>query len=160
MLVDLFNRCIEVVLKNEGGYVNHLSDPGGETNMGITKREYPQLDIKNLTKNQAVEIYYDDYWLRMNLTGVLNESLILHIFDMGVNAGIRTAIKMVQRLVNTRVDGYVGDDTTNKINSYDGDLLGLYIQKRKSYYTSLVTRKPELKVFLKGWLNRVNNTHL
>ena len=90
---DIFNRCINVILRNEGGYVWNIHDPGGETNMGIAKKFYPDLDIKSLTKNQAIEIYYKDYWSKMNLLGIYDENLILQIFDMGVNAGIKTAIK-------------------------------------------------------------------
>ena len=94
---DKFTRCIEVVLRNEGGYVNHPEDPGGETNMGIAKKFYPELDIKNLTRNQAVEIYFRDYWSRMNVKAIYDENLALQVFDMGVNAGIRTAIRILQR---------------------------------------------------------------
>ena len=57
---DIFNKCIKIILRNEGGYVNHPSDPGGETNMGIAKRFYPNLDIENLTEEEAIKIYYED----------------------------------------------------------------------------------------------------
>jgi len=155
---DIFMRCIEVVLRNEGGYVWHPSDPGGETNMGIAKKFYPDLDIKNLTRNQAIEIYHRDYWNKMNLTGINNDDLILHIFDMGVNAGIRRAIKMVQRIVGAYADGYIGKKTTGRINSFDGDLLMEYKRERVEYYVGLAEKKPKLRVFLNGWLNRVENT--
>ena len=54
---------IENVIKHEGGYVNDPSDPGGETKYGISKKAYPKVDIKNLTLDDAIEIYKDDYWL-------------------------------------------------------------------------------------------------
>jgi lysozyme family protein len=156
---DIFNRCINVILRNEGGYVNHPNDPGGETNMGIAKKFYPDLDIKNLTKNQAIEIYYKDYWSKMNLLGIYDENLILQIFDMGVNAGIKTAIKIIQRIVEAEVDGWIGDETTGLINKSEIDLVDLYKQERKKYYFSLARRKPDLQVFLAGWLNRIDHTH-
>ena len=156
--VNLFNKCIEVVLKSEGGYVNHPNDPGGETNMGICKRNYPDLDIKNLTRNQAIQIYHADYWNKMNLLDIYDENLILHLFDMGVNAGIRTAIKMVQKIVEAEVDGIIGNETVLLINNYPDDLTPLYITERKKYYFSLARRKPNLQVFLAGWLNRVDRT--
>jgi lysozyme family protein len=159
MVIDLFNRCISVVLKNEGGYINHPNDPGGETNMGIARKFYPDLDIKHLTSNQAIEIYFRDYWSKMNLTGIFDEKLVLHIFDMGVNAGIRTAIKMVQRIVETEADGIIGPVTTEMINMYPGDLLNIYKQERKKYYFAIARRKPDLQVFLPGWLNRIDNTN-
>lgn len=156
---DIFNRCIRVVLQNEGGYVNHPNDPGGETNMGIAKKFYPNLDIKNLTKNQAIEIYRNDYWNKMNLIEIYDENLVLQIFDMGVNAGIKTAIKMVQRIVEAEVDGWIGEETTRLINKSEIDLAEFYKQERKKYYFSLARRKPDLQVFLAGWLNRIDHTH-
>jgi lysozyme family protein len=156
---NLFNRCIEVVLKNEGGYVNHPKDPGGETNMGITKRDYPDLDIKHLSRNHAIMIYYNDYWSKMNLLSLIDDRLILHIFDMGVNAGPKTAIKMAQRIVEVKPDGIIGPETTEMINQYPGDLLNMYKQERRKYYFAIARRKPDLQVFLPGWLNRIDNTY-
>ena len=155
---DIFMKCIEVILKNEGGYVNNQFDPGGETNMGICKRNYPNLDIKNLTRNHAIEIYFIDYWSKMNLLELINELTILHIFDMGVNTGIRTAIKIAQRIVGAKVDGYIGNESESKINAFAG-FLETYKQERKKYYFALARRKPELQVFLSGWLNRIDNCH-
>jgi lysozyme family protein len=149
-------RCITVILNNEGGYVNHPHDPGTETNFGITKKRYPQLDIRNITRNQAIEIYFRDYWTKMNLTGIYDENLILHLFDMGVNAGIRTAIKMVQRVVEAQADGITGPETNTLINDYEGDLVDIYKQERKKYYFTIARRRPDLQVFLSGWLNRID----
>ncbi len=154
-----FLRCIEVVLKAEGGYVNHPSDPGGETNYGICKRNYPELDIKNLTKEQAIDIYFRDYWEPMNLDGIFDLEAVLQIFDMGVNAGRRVAIKMAQRLVSAYPDGIIGDVTRDKINNFNG-FVDAYRFRRKKFYKTLAAKKPELGVFLKGWLNRVDNCHL
>lgn len=156
---DIFSRCVEIILKNEGGYINHPSDPGGETNMGIAKKFYPDIDIKNLTRIQAIEIYHKDYWNKMNLLDIYDENLVLHLFDMGVNAGIKTAIKMIQRIVEAKADGIIGNETIGLINDYPDDLTELYKQERKKYYFSLARRKPELQVFLRGWLNRIDNTH-
>mgnify|MGYP001569448910 FL=1 len=156
---DIFSRCVEIILKNEGGYINHPSDPGGETNMGIAKKFYPDIDIKNLTRIQAIEIYHKDYWNKMNLLDIYDENLVLHLFDMGVNAGIKTAIKMIQRIVEAKADGIIGNETIGLINDYPDDLTELYKQERKKYYFSLARRKPELQVFLGGWLNRIDNTH-
>lgn len=62
-----FDVCSQFVFHEEGGYVFDPHDPGGETNMGISKRMYPNLDIRNLTKVQAAEIYKRDYWDAHNL---------------------------------------------------------------------------------------------
>lgn len=156
---DLFTKCIKVILENEGGYVNHPNDPGGETNFGICKRNYPDLNIKTITRNQAIQIYHKDYWNKMNLLGIYDENLVLHLFDMGVNAGIRTAIKMIQRIVEAQVDGIIGNETTFLINNFTEDLTDIYKQERKKYYFSIARRKPEMQIFLGGWLNRVDNCH-
>lgn len=157
---DRFLKCIKVILRNEGGYVNHPSDPGGETNFGICKRNYPDLDIKNLTEDQAIGIYFKDYWQRMNLHGIRSESAVLELFDMGVNAGLRTAVKLAQKLIGAFADGIIGLETTEKINLFPADFTELYKANRKMYYIALARRKPELEVFLKGWLNRVDNCRL
>lgn len=158
----VFLKCIRVVLKNEGGWVWNENDPGGETNMGIARMFYPDLNLVNLTEDQAIDIYFNDYWLPMNLGGIQDENLILQIFDFGVNTrslkyGFNTAIKTIQRIVNADVDGIVGPQTTLLINNHI-DLVQKYKEKRKQYYRNLAQRKPELKIFLKGWLNRIDHT--
>lgn len=156
---DIFMRCIEVVLRNEGGLIDNPHDPGGLTNMGICQRNYPNLDIKNLTRTQAIEIYFHDYWSKMNLININNEDLILLIFDMGVNAGIRTAIKMIQRIVKATADGFIGPETTKLINESELDLVNLYTSERRKYYFTLARNNSDMTVFIAGWLRRVDNTH-
>ncbi len=62
VMEENFEKAMTFIFKWEGGYVNDGNDPGGETNFGISKRAYPNLDIKNLTKDEAKQIYYRDYW--------------------------------------------------------------------------------------------------
>ena len=155
---ELFTKCVTVVLRNEGGYVNNPADPGGETNMGIAKKFYPDEDIKNMTKDRAIEIYYKDYWSPMHLEKLHGEDLILHIFDHGVNCGIRTSIKLLQAVAGVDEDGYIGPLTAYFVNSYKGDIYNEFINARILFYNNLVIKRPTLKVFLKGWLNRVKRT--
>jgi lysozyme family protein len=158
MYPEIFNKCVSVILRNEGGYVNHPLDPGGETNMGITKRNYPLEDIKNLTKEKAISLYYRDYWIPMNLELLNDEDLILQVFDMGVNAGPKTAIKLLQRIVGTKDDGALGPITVGAVANYQGDIEEAYIKKRKLFYIAIAQSKPDQQVFLKGWINRVEKT--
>lgn len=153
-----FKDYLEVILRHEGGYVNHPSDPGGETKYGICKRSYPNLDIKNLTIEQASNIYYNDYWLKLNIDEIYDEDLKLQLFDMGVNAGIKTAIKLLQHIIEVTEDGIVGPITIKKINSNYIDIVERYENARIEYYNHLVEKNPALQVFIKGWLNRVNTT--
>ena len=154
----IFLKCMPVIFKNEGGYVWDKDDPGGETNMGICRMFYPDLDIRNLTKEQATDIYFNDYWLKMNIAGIHDENLVLQIFDMGINAGIRTAIKIIQRFVHVEVDGRIGPVTIKAINDSQDRLVMLYKEERKKYYSDLVRRKPTMQKFLKGWIKRVDTT--
>src|SRR5216684_3047737 len=59
-----FVEAVTAVLLDEGGYGNDPADPGGETNWGIDIRTHPNLDIKNLTRDEAITIYYKDWWQR------------------------------------------------------------------------------------------------
>ena len=82
----MFDEIIEEVLKHEGGYVNDPDDAGGETNYGIAKKFNPDVDIKNLTKDGAKEIYYNKYWVPSKADKVPDK--LKHIyFDMVVNFG-------------------------------------------------------------------------
>jgi len=163
MYSALFSKIIPIILRNEGGYVNHPSDPGGETRYGICRLFYPDLDIKNLTKEKAIDIYYNDYWLPMNLEGIKDENLVLQIYDHGVNTRSKSykfkiTIKMLQRIVNVVDDGIVGRNTLKAINEAEFSVYDLFVKRRKIFYMNLATKKPNLEVFLKGWLKRVDRT--
>ena len=80
---DLIKKTIGV----EGGYVNDPVDPGGETKYGISKRSYPQVDIKNLTLDGAAEIYERDFWNRMRLSELTSQRIAWKVFDIEVNTG-------------------------------------------------------------------------
>jgi lysozyme family protein len=155
----IFLDCIEVVLRNEGGISDNPNDPGGYTNMGLTQRNYPMEDLKNLTKDKAIAIYYRDYWLPMDVDLLNNPELILQVFDMGVNSGIRMGIKLLQRMVGTIDDGFIGQITVKAVNDFSGDVVDEYKKRRKLFYVTLAQNKPSLRVFLKGWLSRVDWTH-
>lgn len=103
MPVDAFAQALAFTLQREGGYVNDPADPGGETNYGLSKRAYPDLDIRNLTLEQAAQIYRRDYWERpgFNRVAEVAPALAVRLFDLGVNCGTVTAGKMLQRAINT-----------------------------------------------------------
>ena len=154
MLVN-FDDIIEVVLHHEGGYVNDPDDPGGETYFGIAKRSHPDVDIANLTKDGAKEIYKEHYWDR-NKVEDLPEDLRHIYFDMCVNQGRGRAVKIMQRAANAKgadlvVDGGMGPKT---IAAMDGVELQRVRAYRVKYYADLVTRKPDLEKFYFGWFRR------
>ena len=154
MLVE-FNDIIEVVLHHEGGYVNDPDDPGGETNFGVAKRSHPDVDIANLTKDGAKEIYKEHYWDK-NKVESLSEELRHIYFDMCVNQGRGRAVKILQKAANAKganlkVDGGMGPMT---IAAMDGVELQRVRAYRVKYYADLVTRKPDLEKFYFGWFRR------
>jgi len=150
-----FNEIIEKVLEHEGGYVNDPTDLGGETKYGITKRFYPDVDIKNLTTEQAKEIYKKDYWDK-NKVESLPQNLWHIYFDMCVNMGKRTAVKVLQKAANNRgkdleVDGGLGPKTIEALNGVELDRVRAF---RVKYYVDLITAKPEQEKFYLGWFRR------
>jgi len=155
-----FNLAIPIVLANEGGYVNNPSDPGGETNFGISKRAYPLLDIKNLTAEQAAELYRHDYWRFGDLN---SQDVATKLLDMSVNMGIKRAVTICQISINDigghcNVDGKWGPGTQSIVNESDANTLLPEIRASQShYYTNLVAQRPELYQFLKSWLRRVQS---
>ena len=150
----MFNKAVRVILEHEGGYVNHPNDPGGETNYGISKRAYPYLDIKNLTREEAKAIYKKDYWYAIK-GNYLPEGLDLMIFDMAVNAGISRSVKLLQNVLGVTSDGILGPKTMEAIIDKDvNDLIYSYAIERIDYYSKL----PTFKTFGKGWIKRVIST--
>jgi len=153
-----FDDYLDIILKHEGGYVNDPNDPGGETKYGISARAFPTLDIKNLTVSGARKIYYEHYWLPMKLDHIVNEELKLHLFDMGVNAGIKKAVMLLQTLLNQTVDGVIGNNTLKALINYPQDIVKDYKIARKAYYDKIITKNPKLAKFKKGWYRRVDTT--
>ena len=143
-----FKEIIEKVLHHEGGYVNDPKDLGGETKYGITKRFYPDVDIKNLTIEQATEIYKKDYWDK-NKVESLPQNLWHIYFDMCVNMGKRTAVKVLQRAAvnkgrDIEVDGGLGPMTIGALKGVELDRVRAF---RVKYYVDLITAKPEQEKF-------------
>ena len=150
-----FDEIIEHVLEKEGGYVNDPTDLGGETKYGITKRFYPDIDIKNLTEEQAKEIYKRDYWDK-NRVDELPEQLRHIFFDMCVNQGRGTAVKVLQRAANAKgaklkIDGGMGPATLKAVQNVEHDRVKSY---RVLHYANLVINKPEQEKFWYGWFKR------
>ena len=150
-----FKEIIKKVLEHEGGYVNDPKDLGGETKYGITKRFYPDIDIKNLTIEQATEIYKKDYWDK-NKVESLPQNLWHIYFDMCVNMGKRTAVKVLQRAANNKgrnidVDGGLGPATIGALKGVELDRVRAF---RVKYYVDLITARPEQEKFFLGWFRR------
>jgi lysozyme family protein len=157
-----YDECLKTILHHEGGYVNHPKDPGGETNLGVTKRVYQEhggtKDMKDLLVEDVAPIYKKGYWDRMkgdDLPGGLD----LCVFDFGVNAGPNRAAKFLQKMIGTTVDGGIGPNTLAKVEEYirengEHESVEKYQSMRQKYYEQLST----FATFGKGWTRRVEET--
>lgn len=157
-MTDRFNRCVDVVFKNEGILSDDLNDPGGLTKYGISHAAYPHLDVKNLTIDEAKEIYHKDYWLPVRGDEIEDENIALQIFDFAVNAGVKRSIMTAQRLCGVYVDGFMGPYTIGQINEMGHCFITRFIFARKEYYNYLAKIKPQMNKYLNGWLSRVERT--
>ena len=158
-----FSEALEIILHHEGGYVNHPKDPGGETNLGVTKRVYEDFggekEMKDLTKEDVEPIYKKNYWDRVKGDD-LPEGLDLCIFDFAVNAGPGRAAKFLQKLIGVTQDGGIGPQTLGALQSAIGEdvrtqtreMIEKYQYERDNYYQSLST----FETFGRGWTRRVD----
>jgi len=150
-----FKNHIDKTLVNEGGYVNDPDDRGGETKYGISKKQYPDLDIKSLTIDEAKEIYKRDYWDKVSADDIEDEHIAFELFDTAVNMGVRTATKLIQLSCEAHPDGIMGANTLNKINSSNKELILTKFKLAKvARYAYLCKKRPENKKYLFGWINR------
>jgi lysozyme family protein len=143
-----FDTAFDRLLGNEGGYSNNPADPGGETNWGIAKRSYPDVDIANLTRDQAKAIYLRDFWQPL---GDADPAIKFQVFDFAVNSGIQTAIRKLQAAIEVADDGHWGPMSAAKLAECDkNDVLMRFIAQRLRFWTALST----WTTFGKGWANR------
>jgi lysozyme family protein len=150
-MADLFPKMVERVLSHEGGYVNHPKDPGGETNWGIAKRSYPNVNIRTLTREGAIAIYRRDFWDRVQ-GDKLPPAVAFQAFDAAVNHGIGNAVRWLQRAACVADDGVIGPVTLAAIRKADpGDLVLRFNAVRLEFYAKLTT----FPTFGRGWTRRV-----
>ena len=174
---ERFYQIIEKTLLFEcgkgNGYANVKGDNGGITFMGVTRKAHPNikvwesLDKLNACKrktykpteeerDEIINVYKTNYYLRNNLDKLNNDDLALNVFDMCVNAG-KWGIILLQRLVGVKQDGICGLQTITTANNKSSKrMVEAYRELRRGYYRNIST-KGQNKKFLKGWLNRVDS---
>lgn len=146
-----FGTAFDRLISHEGGYVNDSRDPGGETKFGISKRSYPNVDIVNLTRDQARDIYLADFWNRINADN-LHDGVAFQAFDIAVNSGIETAVRMLQRAIGVADDGHWGpvSQTAAELMSESDQIMRLNAER-----LDFMTRLSTWQTFGKGWARRV-----
>ena len=155
-MINNFQECLDLVLKAEGGWVNNKDDPGGETNLGVTKRVWEEYightveSLKKLTKEDVAPLYELKYW-RPCYGEVLPRGLDFVVFSMGVNAGPGRSVKLLQSSIGCVPDGVIGPKTRGLIsNSNSATLIAKFSESRREYYRSL----KNFPIFGKGWVAR------
>ena len=160
----VWNTAFDTTMKFEGNYQCMYNDRGnwtsgkvgeGElkgTKYGISAMAYPALDIKNLSYEQAKEIYKKDYWDRCKCD-FIPDALSIALFDFAVNSGINRAVKYLQTCLDIKADGIIGNQTIGACNRMPTKtILEKFIQSRFDFLKSLKTWKD----FGSGWGRRVN----
>lgn len=148
-----FDRCLNEVLAHEGGYVNDPHDPGGETNMGISRRAYPKEDIRGMTRERAAEIYRRDYWNAVRGDD-LPFGLDLVAFDAAVNSGVSRGAKWLQQALGVNPDGKIGPATLAAAKStYQPAAIMRAVGFRRNFLTQL----PGWAHFGAGWDKRLKS---
>jgi lysozyme family protein len=159
-----FRDCLELVLKHEGGFVNHPKDPGGMTNLGVTKKvwedwighEVDEKAMRALTPAIVAPMYEMKYW-RTSYCEKLPRGLDLLVFSMAVNAGSGRSVKLLQDAIGVVADGVIGPRTMAQINQSNVEtLIDKFSEARTAFYKGLKT----FPVFGKGWLSRTDKERL
>ena len=154
-----FEECLELVLKSEGGFVNNPRDPGGMTNLGVTKvtyegyvnRHVDEAEMRSLTPALVAPLYKKMYWDRIKGDD-LPVGVDYCLFDLAVNSGVGKAGKLLQMALDVPADGLIGPMTLRALESRDPEeIIQQVCQERLDFLQSLGT----WGVFGKGWGRRV-----
>ena len=156
-----FSKCLGMLLKHEGGYVNHPSDPGGMTNLGVTARVWEEWvghpvdekQMRALTPEMVAPLYKRKYWDACRADELIS-GVDYCVFDVAVNSGPGRSIKFLQSVVGATPDGGFGSITAALVKKAEEDpkaLIESYCAKRLEFLQSLKT----FEVFGKGWSRRV-----
>lgn len=153
--MSAFDQAFAIVIGEEGGYVNDPNDPGGETKYGISKRAYPNEDIKNLTLDRAKVLYKADYWDKVR-GDELPGCVATMVFDSAVNNGVSRAVRLLQMAANVPADGAFGPGTMTAVKVFlagrPASALMVEFQALRVVYMSQLWN---WNTYAKGWARRL-----
>jgi len=156
-----WEEALKHVLRYEGGYVNHPADPGGMTNLGVTKRVWEEWigrpateqDMRSLTVEQVSPLYKKRYWDAVRGDD-LPSGVDLCVFDCAVNSGVGQSSKFLQRVVGVKQDGSIGPATLAAVaNKESATIIAEFCHHREAFYKSLSS----FPTFGKGWMRRLDS---
>ena len=155
--------------KWEGGWSNDPDDSGGATMKGVTLRTYTAYrkkkgllpptedELRNISKEEGLDIYKTMYWDTIKGDAFQSQSVANIMVDWRWMSGV-IAIKRLQLIVGTKQDGIVGQKTLAAVHAKNQKELFTQLKNaRHNHFISIVTKSPEKRKFLKGWLNRLND---
>jgi lysozyme family protein len=157
-----FRGCLELLLKHEGGFVNHPQDPGGMTNLGVTKavyedwldRKVDESEMRALSADDVAPLYKSRYWDRAKCDD-LPSGVDWVVFDWAVNSGVSRAAKALQRFVGVDSDGAIGPMTIQAVKMYQpAEIIEAMGKMRQDFYEGLST----FDTFGRGWTRRNEET--
>ena len=159
-----FDACLAHLLKHEGGFVNHPSDPGGATNLGVTQavwedwidRAVSEENMKALTPNKVAPLYREMYWDRVK-ADKLPSGVDYCVFDAAVNSGASRAAKWLQTTVGAVADGAIGEQTLKQVLLTNPQML---IDKYSANRLAFLQRIATWPTFGKGWERRVEEVRV
>ena len=146
-----FDTAFDRLMGHEGGYTTGEGDPGGETNWGISKRSYPEVDIKALTRDEAKAIYRRDFWDHIRADD-LHDGVAFQAFDFAVNSGIETAVRKLQAALRVADDGNWGPVTAAAAKAMgESDQIMRLNAQRLRFMAHLAV----WPTFSRGWARRI-----
>ena len=160
-----FSLYARKLMKFEGGYVDHPNDRGGITNQGITLATYREYcgqdktanDLQNMSYKTWKSIMKEVFWDKCRADEICSQSVAEILVDWCVNSGM-IGLRRVQEIVGCKPDGIAGPITLSMINSSDAhSLFNRIWDARKQFYINIVKKNPSQKVFMNGWMNRLNS---
>ncbi len=167
-----FEPALQLVLLNEGGFADNPDDDGGATNLGISLRFYRRKvkadatvdDIKNLTVNDAAAVYRKYFWNKQPFALILDQKLATRVFDLSVNTGLTEGVTLLQRAVNALspeqhlvIDGSLGIKTLSAVNKLSAEKLYNELIHQATLFYETIAKHGNDKIFLSGWLHRLNH---
>ena len=157
-----WDRSFKLMLSSEGGYVNHPSDPGGRTNLGVTQAVWEnwvghtvtEKEMRALTPEKVEPLYKRKFWDACRCDD-LPSGVDYLVFDMAVNAGVGRSAKLLQKVLGVAQDGAIGPLTLAAAQQMNTSaLIDEFSRVREEFYRSL----PTFGTFGNGWLNRVEHS--
>jgi lysozyme family protein len=157
-----FDECLNMLLAHEGGFSNHSQDPGGMTNLGVTKAVYEawvghpvdEKKMRALTPADVAPLYRKKYW-NVVRGDELQAGLDYTIFDYAVNSGNGRAIKALQSCVGVPADGAFGPKTFAAVAQFKDHGTRSLIEEIHDERLNFLKGLKTWPVFGRGWERRV-----